>query len=298
VVDRSANFPLTVQRYALSDTKLSFVPELMRDVAFSFIAHALVCGPTSQADTLAGHRTHPLLRIDTDRLVGEWRLAGHLRWCSTAKQLVPADPWFYSLLEADTCVVCGALYHKEKPRIEIGHSEELDSVDVAMFPWYDSLRRGDSPRRVEGLLRSIARRTWMFGHRVKASRLVVSLDRNATLQSSDWTTILDKRKKWLATTRCDLTPKVSLERLLRVVERCRRTAADVFFVVEYRTRRTKQQPQSVVAKAWNESLGPRPIPLDPASRMAFVADGLRHSELKRHIEAWQELKATDSGWSD
>ena len=47
VLDNAANLPLTTQRYKLSQPTVPFINEFMaRDVMLSFLAHALVCGPT------------------------------------------------------------------------------------------------------------------------------------------------------------------------------------------------------------------------------------------------------------
>lgn len=40
-----------------------------------------------------------------------------------------------------------------------------------------------------------------------------------------------------------------------------------------------------------------PIPFNPIAREALIAEGSNHPELKRHIEAWQEMKRTGSKWA-
>jgi hypothetical protein len=52
----------------------------------------------------------------------------------------------------------------------------------------------------------------------------------------------------------------------------------------------------MIARIWNETLGARAIPFNPVERDALIADGKKHSELKRHIDAWEELKRTGSKW--
>ena len=69
VLDSNANLSMTTQRYALSDENLPFIYELSRDVTLSFIAHALVCGPTSRTEAhLSGKQSKPPLR-DRSRVV-------------------------------------------------------------------------------------------------------------------------------------------------------------------------------------------------------------------------------------
>jgi len=77
-----------------------------------------------------------------------------------------------------------------------------------------------------------------------------------------------------------------------------RSAIPVFvYVAEIQTREAEYTPESLVAQYWNEYLGPRAIPFDPAAREALIADACKHPDLKRHIEAWQEMKRTDSKWA-
>jgi hypothetical protein len=70
----------------------------------------------------------------------------------------------------------------------------------------------------------------------------------------------------------------------------------IFFVFEIKTTPTNPQPETLLAKLWNECLGPNPIPFDPEARRALIERGRLHPELKRHIEAWEEMKRTGSKW--
>ncbi|HEX7333106.1 MAG TPA: hypothetical protein VF290_16500 [Pyrinomonadaceae bacterium] len=69
----------------------------------------------------------------------------------------------------------------------------------------------------------------------------------------------------------------------------------VLFAAEIRTGRV-ESPNSMIARIWDECLGARAIPFDSAEREALIADGKKHPELKRHIEAWEEMKRTGSKW--
>ena len=66
----------------------------------------------------------------------------------------------------------------------------------------------------------------------------------------------------------------------------------VLFAAEIRTKRVERSPESLLARIWNECLGPRAIPFDPVAREALIADGCKHPELKRHIAAWQEMSCS------
>jgi hypothetical protein len=40
----------------------------------------------------------------------------------------------------------------------------------------------------------------------------------------------------------------------------------------------------------------QPNPLRPRSKTALIERGRQHPELKRHIEAWEEMKRAGSKW--
>jgi len=71
---------------------------------------------------------------------------------------------------------------------------------------------------------------------------------------------------------------------------------DIIFVSEIYPKQKDRKPESLIAKLWYECLGARAIPFDPTAREALIAYGCKHPELKRHIEAWQEMKRTGSKW--
>jgi hypothetical protein len=75
-----------------------------------------------------------------------------------------------------------------------------------------------------------------------------------------------------------------------------RSSANVLFAAQIRTKRVERVPESLIAKTWNECLGASTIPFDRAARAALIADGCKHPELNRHIEAWQEMERSNSKW--
>lgn len=111
VCDSAANLPLTIQRYELSAKRLPFLAELAKDVILSFIANALVCGPMSFDEAIANQHSFPLAtknytKIEDDKLEISGR---QLSWCVTRSEMVPADPWLYSLLNVKSCFVAGTI---------------------------------------------------------------------------------------------------------------------------------------------------------------------------------------------
>jgi len=100
-----------------------------------------------------------------------------------------------------------------------------------------------------------------------------------------------------------LAPTIALEPLISAIE----TAADnddydndppdLMFVAEIQAAPTPCLPETLLAKIWNECLGPKIIPFDPVARKALIEHGRCHPELKRHIEASEEMKRTGSKWA-
>lgn len=86
-----------------------------------------------------------------------------------------------------------------------------------------------------------------------------------------------------------------LDRLIETLEQ--EKTDDLFYIAEIKIKPCgNPEPESLLAKIWNECLGPQPIPFDPKARRALIKCGRQHPELKRHIEAWEEMKRTGSKW--
>ena len=354
VLDSAANLPLTTQRYGLSQQTVPFIGELARDVILSFIAHALVCGPTSRAEALSLQRGHPL-RTEFSEYGESYHSGfgdntetpfslGHLRWCMTSAEVVPADPWFYTLLSAESCLVYGALGVDERfldrSFAKQALMDQSATTGHAILSWNGIMRVNDRDlaesaaitRRVADLPAWILSRLAIagvtaLGHEVEASHVLVS-----ARSEYDFETPAQGRQNWFyddmspefeilkeirgtnsrrpcfEARKGILTPSIPLQTLLEAIEvtrpsnddesrhRRREPTPDVLFVAEIKTRLAERAPKSLVARIWNECLGPKAIPFDAAARATLIADGCKHPELKRHIEAWQEMKRTGSKW--
>ncbi|MFZ4525459.1 MAG: ATP-binding protein [Chlorobium sp.] len=113
VLDSASNLLLTIQRDKLSKGSVPFINELARDVILSFIAHALVCGPTSCAEAISSLKhNHPLDKSKFSQYdVGDhhpvFSSEHHIKWCITSDEMVPADAWHYSLLKTESCFIYG-----------------------------------------------------------------------------------------------------------------------------------------------------------------------------------------------
>lgn len=348
VLDSAANLPLTTQRYRLSQDTVPFISELTRDVTLSFIAHALICGPETRKDALQSECRHPL-SLKQFSTVRERNISnssqnnsllsdGLLRWCTTPTQIIPADPWLYSLLGEDSCFVWGIFdldfYHCGSRILPSMAPEQAEVRDCAMLNWHFGAEFHESDRkelpfkftRIPSLILTELAQNGVkaLGHELDSSQVVVSVsadfqygtDRPAWERRCPWT----MAEIWQGTNKDDaerlhfkaqtgaITSAIQLEPLLADMEGAmagRKTRhhyhydddiPDVLFVAELKTKKVSRSPESLIARVWNECLGPKAIPFDHAARQALIDQGRKHPDLKIHIEAWEELKRTGSEW--
>ena len=326
VIDKAANLPLTVQRYALSHG-LPFIDELVRDVMLSFIAHGLVCGPTSPEEALRSDRRYPLQRAHSVYRKPEGTFSdGNLRWCTTSTHMVPVDPWLYSLLKAGSCLVFGVLvtptlYRTCGPKSLNANVllQYLGANNCAAMQWLTVMeshgtgKYADWPSRIlaELALQGVS----ALDHVVQASRVLVSSDpefrfsnsvlrclrapksgnANPTLQCAAWRKV-GSRRSGSRSFGAGTGTLASVIPLRSTLESFSVPPSGVVFVSELAMKRVERTPESLIARVWNECLGSNAIPFDPAARKDMIAKACEHPELKRHIDAWQEMKRTGSKW--
>ena len=199
VLDSAANLPLTTQRYRLSQDTVPFVNELTRDVTLSFIAHALVCGPDTRKNACYSNSRHPLSLKQfsnfregdiSDSSRNDSLLSGGLlRWCTTPSEIVPADPWLYSLLRVDSCFVWGIfdldLDHGASRNFPPEAMAQTMVLDCAVLNWDVGFESHGSSRteRAERvalfpsrILTELARNgVAALGHKLDSSQVVVSI---------------------------------------------------------------------------------------------------------------------------
>jgi len=312
VFDSNANLSLTIQRYALSDKNLTFVNELSRDVTLSFIAHALVCGPTSQTEALEqGKSSHPLVinKIEFyDNL---------LRWCSSSNAVIPVDPWLYSLLRTDACIIIGGVNFNRGPICNLQELFTLfQSEQQAIL-----LRNSESSywhtsedefiaelRELIKYFSDLAENGLSFlGQNEIDVQILVSLHPEPDLmeaiikifQTYNGYKISPqsaKRPYFIIKSSKITTESLPINPLIEAIERYKKNYGGVVYVAEIKNQPSTAQPESLLAKVWSECLGSQAIPFDDESRRALINHGRQHSELKRHIEAWEEMKRTNSKW--
>ncbi len=324
VLDSKGNLDLTTQRYELSDRELPFSEDLMRDVIFSVIAHALVCGPNTRLDALANQKRHPLTTITDIELSDDtdWSKPIHessLVWGSNSSSFVLLDPWLNSLLNSEFCLLLGKV--KDIPR-SFGATRKHDAVsafgepvleidtlvlilDVTVIPSNEDSFFEDVAESSAQLFSSLAGSglPLVLGP-IVASKLICSQNHEPNLEHYvegserlKWERIPSKngkRRFHLATSGL-LESMMPLESLLLEAEG-NSDLKEILFALEL-TFGLPDEPQSMVAKIWKECLGKKAIPFDPIAREALIEEGSKHVDLKRHIDAWQEMKQSGSKWA-
>jgi hypothetical protein len=318
VLDGSANLPLTIQRYDLSNKLLSFIAKLSYDVSLSFIAHALVCGPASRTEAhVLGKQSkpHPLVMYEDKGDMDKAFCNSLLPWCSSSRDLVPADPWFYSLLGTDACLVFGgrgnwsediltSLKTHEGQAILSwnkffgGYKESLEILlgDVFSKRGFYVLGKGDVID---------AQMLISFPHDWELLKKITNVFEYFDHQKFNWREITPEQAKskrqYFALQTATATGFLPSDRFIEVVELYVERANHydepaAFYVWEIKTRPSNPKPETLLAKIWNECLGHNPIPFDPEARRKLIEGGRRHPELNQHIEAWEEMKRTGSKW--
>jgi len=320
ILDGAANLPMTIQRYALAQRTLPFVNELVRDVALSFIAHALVCGPISPDEALAQRGKHPLSNISSlSDLLDREGLENCLAWCTTTEQMVPLDSWLYSLLNVGSLVVQGTIVpgnFASEAGVRVQVSSEILKPGLAALIAHDAYVIA----RIAGVSESrepvyppelILERLARYGiaplkRNFEACRVLVSATGGNAFRNRPplrgshgfnvWSEMPEKSSFgwWRFEIESGaFRPSVSLKAVIDPLEAGfsrREPYRGVIYAAEIKTKKITDAPMTLMAKLWNECLGARAIPYDPVARDELIAHGSRHLELKRHIETWKIWK--------
>ena len=327
ILDSAANLPLTMRRDKLSQNTLPFIDNLVRDVFFSYIAHALICGPISQKEALLEEKVYPL-KINPVYNYNLRRVSillpknALLRWCATQSGMVPADPWLFMLLNSESFLLCGLIDFNDStinivrtPAIKLlkltsPYNQAILPLDIYVYSSGLDINKIAKKAKhfSESLLDQIASNGVAFLGAPIQSRVIVSKNQNfrykgqSNLQTSMYSSksiykskhLIDQGDYVKAENNWNST-SIPLEVIFSEMKDTEETNK-VFFLAEIKVAGA-DFPQSMIAKIWNECLGPKPIPFDPVARKALIAEGCKHPDLKRHIEAWQEMKRTGSKWA-
>lgn len=330
VLDSAGNLPLTTQRYELSDSVLSFQAELERDTLLSFLAHALICGPTTQLEAISMHGLHPLCPQPISKYSGADApfTNGLLRWCATRDGMVPVDPWLFAQLHSSSCLIYGAIFDGQntvrRPAEQLCNVELLEQVvtsSQAVLPWFGVLDSYATDRNaIEDMVKRFPEH--FFGSMVNDGvttlgqplgiHLVLEDRDEFPLKSDDWSlededededekkpiwSQVKVSKRWRSLFEVHAGSPIANSSLQSILSAMNFPfkSEHILFAAEYKTAPV-DSPESPIAMVWNECFGSIPIPFDPVAREALIAQGCKHTELKRHIEAWQSMKRAGSKW--
>lgn len=314
VVDPGAALPVNIHRFGLTNTRLSFLEELRRDVALSFLAHALVCGPISQVEAHSTTRRctrHPL-SLDFHRPVflPVVLFRPELRWCSTLTHYVPADPWLCSLVKTDCAFVYGIIARSANDchPAECGTMPELDR-DPLVVRWDLNVEFGDQeelPGQAEWMINVLVQQDIpCLGQRLGTRALLAMpcelISKELLAATKEHMLIRDEKALnavVIESSRGKVGLRLALEKILRIVgvpllglKPC------CVYVAEIAYETTLPAPTSLVAEVWHDYLGPTAIPFDETKRRELIEHGRRRIELRRHIEKWEEMKRTGSPYA-
>lgn len=304
VLDGAANLPLTVQRYELAQYSVPFSEDLMRDVMLSVIAYLLVCGPPAHREALSLSRRHPL--------VGRWRENPlewpDLRWCVTQTEIFPAEPGLFPLLRKNLCRAYGATFGNmpEKHLSTLPYQQLVAGYSGAVIPSFFQVRHGGESREqlMADSLRAFGRlleeKASAVGHDITSSRILISCPADVAVPLDVWSEVASPnagRRWWGSTKDCKEAP-ASLGSMIEPIDAWLGTNESPVFVAELEIRPTTATPTSPMAAVWAECLGDRAVPFDCVARNNLIAHALTHPELRRHIGAWQQMKDTNSKWTN
>ena len=304
VIDDAGCLPLSTQRYALQQNKIPFVDNLVRDTILSYIAFLLMHVPISFETARSFYLLHPLeehhkdISWDTEFDLDMSRVSPNiLTWVKTSLGMVPMDEWLFSLLKVERLLVCGMIWNssqsvRRKSADGASNSKDIntDAVHSTILsdrnaiidvPYWIAV--GDSWKDIDEVFSSIA-------HGgidnvipdVSHSHLFASYCR-----PSSGCRNYEFGKSSLP------SPSIDLEKVVQSM--CQKTSQRLcrekyyLYAAEMIPAPAPCEPKSVLAKVWNECLGPRIIPFDQEKREALIAHASQHAELKRHIDAWQKI---------
>ncbi|NTW54651.1 MAG: hypothetical protein HGB15_07815 [Chlorobaculum sp.] len=328
VLDSAGNLPLTTQRYELSQDTVPFVNELARDVLFSYIAHALICGPTSQKDALLENnrfplKPYPVYNVSSKSYDEALFDKGLLRWCATSVEMVPADQWLFILLKSKSCFLYGSerseKYHDADTDFALidliirnSNNHAILPLNLMIYPDSDkpTIRIHQNRQTIARVLDKIVNKgTKFFGSQIASRVLIAEAPEHhqygvdfendgpmSVYQSVQLLEIPSPKENYVFFELKNGIYNFSFPLETILIEMQSIKKHNTFYILAEIIPEGAAQPESMIAKIWNECLGPNPIPFDPVAREALIAEGCKHPELKRHIEAWQKMKRTGSGW--
>lgn len=256
-----------------------------------------------------------------------------LRWCVTAERMVPADPWLHTLLNTQTLLIYGILSstnsktssHFITPTIITPYiTKDLSCLSWSVDRQYFNKQHINSGQIID--VRQPSQAEILFFQYITQhdlSVLELAIDSTHVLISTSITFESDRlvkkhhhrsttphnytnttnahtQRKWFKAKIGKASNSIDLDSVLLSLESSlciNPTDRDIIYISEIITKEPKHIPKSLLACVWHECLGAKAIPFDQKSREELIAEGCKHNELKRHIDAWLEMKQTNSVWT-
>jgi len=300
VTEGSNLMPLDTRRYALVGHS-SFATSLEIDVYLSIIAHSIVCGPTSLEQEMVGEASIHPLAVSYDRSFGYGTgkllpSSAFLRCCGI-KSYVLLDNWLAQFLKVNALLIAELPMHGPIPNTDAKSLEGISQFDLigsnaflvvrstGLFFPDNCVCLPANGIEVDGILRppEADMSTMMFGG-----------SKPDLMEYADGVAWNFVEAGSAAKGHYSGNGTQDMIVFRSIIEKLARNAHGI--TIKRLRFRCQTQPESLLARTWNEVLGPRAIPFDPAERAALVEHGKRHPELRAHIERWEEMKAANSKW--
>lgn len=314
VLDTKSNLPLTVQRYELSQNILPLFNEVARDVIFSFIAHSLICGPESPREAHFYCKKHPLIPQNSSF---NWRTYGISEllnkvdptWCVINNGFLPRDIDLLCSLGIESYLFFGFVGSPNKfyTRPESPSLTSMPKVKQVIFGWDIFIVDFPNPEdksnsNYEKTFFTHVSQKGIFSQNeiLKSSHILVYRSNGMefsyySMEFCDFKINLSLKKDKNANE--PIIP-LYLKEILYGFASSGIQEHGVMYVAEIDVEINSSTRIALLAQIWLECLGSTAIPFDPVTRQALIERGRQHPELKRHIEAWEEMERTGSKWAD
>lgn len=319
--------PVTIQRGEYLTKVAPYSSEIELDVCANYIAWALVCGPVSLEETVYSQKKHPLERhFKSGSRIFESMPERRIVMLGNFEGFVSGFGGLSSLLNAKSYVMLGTVSPRNgHPKSSPGSSSAESvlsslSAEVAITSQIENIIPAQLPsggQTIHDVLNQVF--LVLEGYLTTGVEYFGSVPATQfTVLESEWPgeplSTLSRRveRAWAykGQPQCVLGNRIysvheffdgsgselPLASLLRELH-YQRCSGQIMFAGHFRIDRLGRADSSL-EELWLGCLGHRPIPFDPKAREAMIEDACKLPQLRRHIEAWRELKRTGSKWAN
>lgn len=279
--DRTQKLPLLANRFGLDRAASDFFRSTETDCICSILAFALVHGPTTQGASFDRRFRHPLQQHHQNGLnwvtsksgfcIFDGAILPHLqsnrhilivhhaatdnlcrKWSAEELSQLFHKLWNRTPLE------CCALSFHEMPCYLRDYWDALDgAVDYSRLVTHQLCETRDTIRRRSRNLSQIS---------------FLEISEDAPVEAA--------------------IASVALENDLATDPYDDHDLAEIYSFLEITFLDIPEAPQSMIAKVWNETIGPNVIPYNPDARRHLIEQARKHPDMRRHLEKWERLGPT------